>query len=546
MPVQKQLLRRFPFFEPLTEDEFTRMARSITREVVPAHTLIFQEGETGDAFYMIHKGEVEIYSPSEQLDSRLNRLSAGDWFGELSLIDDQPRSASARTLSPTVLLCLPKAEFRWLVTTYPIALYTLVATTQRRLRERDRAFEQELATRLQQLQQLHETALDITRHLDRGRALESIRERAVELLNSAGGEIYLFDSKLHLLVPQAESGLNSPPVRVGEGSTGRAFQSGQAEIGKQHRRSTTFELAAPIKLDSRSLGVLTVFRTSKDAPFQETDRTLLELFASQVAIVIENTELHKMRLAKERLDTELDDARRVQRRLIPETPPHVPGFQIAAFWHPANQVSGDYYDFIEMPDGRWGFVIGDVTGKGLDSALFMANTRSVIRASAGIGGTPVEIIARANDTLANDSPTGMFVTLFFGILDPRAHRFSYVNAGHNKPLLRRAATGKVEILQGGNRALAITPQFPYTSSEVELGHGDLIVLYTDGVTEATAEDNTLFGEQRLTAALMDCGDASYRSNSAKQMIRAIDQRVRDFIGAQPQSDDITVVALRRV
>ncbi len=546
MPVQKQLLRRFPFFEPLPEAEFTRMARSITREVVPAHTLIFQEGETGDAFYMIHKGEVEIYSPSEQLDSRLNRLSAGDWFGELSLIDDQPRSASARTLSPTVLLCLPKAEFRWLVTTYPIALYALVATTQRRLRERDRAFEQELATRLQELQQLHETALDITRHLDRGRALESIRERAVELLNSAGGEIYLFDSKLHLLMPQDESGLNSPPVRVGEGSTGRAFQSGQAEIGKQHRRSTTFELAAPIKLDARSLGVLTVFRTSKDAPFQETDRTLLELFASQAAIVIENTELYKMRLAKERLDTELDDARRVQRRLIPETPPHVPGFQIAAFWHPANQVSGDYYDFIEMPEGRWGFVIGDVTGKGLDSALFMANTRSVIRASAGIGGTPVEIIARANDTLANDSPTGMFVTLFFGILDPRARRFSYVNAGHNKPLLRRAATGKIEILQGGNRALAITPQFPYTSSEVVLEHGDLIVLYTDGVTEATAEDNTLFGEHRLTAALMDCGDASYRSNSAKQMIREIDQRVRDFIGAQPQSDDITLVALRCV
>src|SRR5581483_7825449 len=279
MPVQKQLLRRFPFFNPLTEDEFTRIARAAVRHVVPAHGMIFEEGDIGDAFYMIHKGEVEIFSPSGQLDSRLNRLGAGDWFGELSLIDDQPRSASARALTQTVLLCLPKPQFRWLVTAYPIALYTLVATTQRRLRERDRAFERELATRLEQLQQLHETALDITRHLDRAQALEAIRERAVELIKTAGGEIYLYDAKRHLLVPQEESGLNSPPVRVGEGSTGRAFQSGQAEIEKFHRRSTAFELAAPIKLDSRSLGVLTVFRASDGAPFQETDKTLLELFA---------------------------------------------------------------------------------------------------------------------------------------------------------------------------------------------------------------------------------------------------------------------------
>lgn len=540
MPALKTLLHRFPIFQPLTDTEFDRIARAVERRAYPAHSMIFQEGEFGDALFMIASGQVEIYSTSGELENRLNVLAEGDWFGELALIDDQPRSGSARTLSKTLLLCLPKPEFRALVAAHPITLYTLAAETQHRLRMRDRAYEAEMQTRLQQLHQLHDTALDITRHLDRAQALEAIRERAVELLRSAGGEIYLHDAKHNLLVPEGQSGMDSPPKRVGEGNTGRVYVSGQAEIAKPTRRATMFELAAPIKLDTRSLGVLTVVRASDGTPYQDADKTLLELFASQAAIVIENADLHKTRLDKERLDTQLNDARRVQRSLIPETPPQLRGYQVSALWHPASQVSGDYYDFIPMTNGRIGFVIGDVSGKGLDAALFMANTRSVLRASASVGGTPTEIISRANDTLAIDSPGGMFVTLFFGILDPRSGLFSYVNAGHNLPFLRRAQGGKLETLGGGNRALGITPQYDYTSNETQLEHGDLIVLYTDGVTEATASNNTLFGEARLAASLFDC-----MNDSARQVIRYVDERVREFTGAQPQSDDITVVTLRR-
>ncbi len=544
MAVRTQLLKRFPFFQTLPPSDLRRLAAATTRHELAANTIVFQENDVGDAFYMIVTGDVEIYSQDGTIENRLNILHAGDWFGELALIDNQPRSGSARTLTHTVLLALPKAEFRYLVTSHPVALYTLVATTQQRLRERDRAYEAELRTRLRQLEQLHQTLLDITRHLDRAHALEAIRERAVELLRSAGGELYLYDNKQHLLVPQNPELPNVPNYRVGEGCTGRAFQAGRPQ--QQSGRNARFELAAPIKLVDRtgverSLGVLCVFRAADGVPYASEDETLLSLFASQAAIVIENTELHNTRLAKERLDTELADAQRVQRSLIPSSAPHPPGYQIAALWHPAKQVSGDYYDFIPLENGRLALVLGDVSGKGLDAALFMANARSILRASAQMGGTPSEIIRHANNTVSEDSFEGMFVTMVFAILDPIAHTLTYVNAGHNHPYVWRTRSQLLEELGGGNRALGITPEYDYVSDEITLDHGDMVILYTDGVTEATAADGTLFGDRRL-AELIRANAAA----TARQLTRELDSCVRTFTGSEPQSDDITVVIIRRV
>lgn len=540
MAIQKRVLSRFTIFEPLAADELARLARAAQRMDVPAKTVLFEEGSDADVLYLIQAGVVEIYSPDSPAENRLNVLHAGDWFGELSLIDGHPRSASARALTHCTLITLPQPEFLWLISAYPLALYRLAAITQQRLRERDRAYEAEMRARLAQLEQLHETALDITRHLDRDQALEAIRERAIELLRSAGGNLYLYDARQNLLLPQGSVPQDTAPRRPGEGCTGLAFSTGEAQIEKWGRQKVMFELAAPIRMGAQPLGVLSVYRASDGAPYVESDRTLLELFASQAAIVIENADLHKTRLAKERLDTELNDARRVQRRLIPSEPPHIRGYQVAALWHPANQVSGDYYDFIPLPGARWGLTIADVTGKGLDSALFMANTRSTLRASAAAGDSADAIVTRANHALSLDSSAGMFVTLFFGILDPRGHTFSYVNAGHNLPWLWRAGSGTLEELPGGYRALGITADYPYAARELTLEPGDLLVLYTDGVTEATASDDTLFGDARLAEAVRERA-----GNPARSVLRHIDERVRAFTAAQPQSDDITAVVLRR-
>ncbi len=544
MPVPKSLLRPFRFFELLTPTDFTRIARAATRHDLRANTLIFQEGAAGEEFFMIVRGQVEIFSHSARAETSLSVLNADEWFGELALLDDLPRSASARALKSSTLVTLPKTEFRWLVQTYPLVLHRLVEASHKALRERDRAYVLELESRAAQLKNLYDVALDITRHRDRNQALAAIREYAVELTNSAGGDVYLYDNNTQLLVPHAGI-VETPPRRAGESRVGRAFASGQAQPAQFESARTCFELAAPIQLQDpkegeRRLGVLNVYRASDGKPYQATDKTLLELFASQAAIVIDNANLYQTHLAKRDLDAQLNAARGVQQSLIPAAPPQIRGYQIAGLWHPALQVSGDYYDFIALPDGRWAFVIADVADKGLTAALFMANTRSILRASASAGGSAAKMIERANHALEADSSDGMFVTLFFGILEPRAHRFTYVNAGHNHPLFLRAADQSIQELPGRNLALGIVPRVEYQSDEITFARGDLLVMYTDGVTEATDAHNKLFEDARLYAAIAECDDYS-----ARQVLRHIDTRVRAFTGAHPQSDDITVVTLKR-
>lgn len=544
MSVQKNLLRRFPFFDPLSPADFTRVARAAARHTVRAHKVVLEEGAVGDTFFMIVSGSVEIYTGTSPDTQQLNVMFPGEWFGELSLIDNQPRSASARTLEQSVFITLPKNEFLWLVSSYPLSLFIIVATIQNTLRDRDRAFRDKAEQHIQQLEQLYSNMLDITRHRERDEALDAIRERAVELLKSAGGDLFLYNAEKKILVPRAQDFLGAAPLQVDEGCTGQAYSTGKACIRAPSRRSPIFELAAPIKLTDndaveRTLGVLTLYRASDGAPYEENDKTLLELFASQAAIVIENAQLYKLRMEKARRDGELNAARVVQASLIPKRPPHPPGLELAAAWEPAREVSGDFYDFIALPDETWGIVIADVSDKGMAAALFMALTRSILRASASAGGTAGEIVERANRAISRDASNGMFVTAFFGILNPQTMHFSYVNAGHNYPYLRHAADGRIQELRDHNLALGILENFPYPTIELELEARDLILFYTDGVTEATNASSELFGDARLLELVKASGDAD-----ARQLIHTLAERLSVFTGAQPQSDDITVVALK--
>lgn len=544
MPVTKKILARFPFIEPLTPSDLARVARAAARLVVPARTKLINQGDPGDQFYMIVSGQVQIYSDGAGAPEQLNLLGAGAWFGELALIDNHPRSASVRTLRKSVLITLPKNEFLWLVTAYPLALFRIVSGIQETLRARDLAFRAEVELRASQLGKLYMTALDITRHRERNEALRDLRARAVELLTSAGGELYLYDAQGQMLVPQATE-IPLPPCPVGKGCPGRAFASGHAQVRRTRHEERKHELAAPIKITDansveRSLGVLSVYRSARDAPYQKTDQTLLELFASQAAIVIENAELMQVQLDKARLDGELNAARAVQRSLIPERAPHIRGYELAAAWEPARQVSGDLYDFIPLPDQRWAILIADVSDKGTPAALFMASARSILRASANLGGTAVELIERANRAIAMDSSGGMFVTVFLCILDPRAHTCSYVNAGHNNPL-HIQSRDKFVPLRGDNLALGVLEDFAFEGTVIELAPGDLLLLYTDGVTEATNSQNELFGEARLHALVARSGQ-----KSARELLRELQRQVRAFTGEIPQSDDITAVVLRRI
>ena len=368
-------------------------------------------------FYLLKSGLVEIVKPTPEGEVILNEMQSGDSFGEMSLLDGQPRSASAHAVGEVSVLEMPREVFLSLIQRFPTLLYLTALENAHRLRRSDLELIGGLQARNQELRQLYETSLDISRHLELDRALLAITERAQRLLDSVGSALHLYDPPRRLLVAQSPH----KHVRPGEGATGQAFTSGSTVFlnasrkndgGGSTRRGSGCVLAAPISLDNNKLGTLTVFRPHSKTPFNQDNAQLLLLLANQAAIAIENARLFDLSVEKGRLDGELRAAHEVQRSLIPTRAPRVPGFQLTGLWLPAREVAGDFYDYIPLGKGRWGIVIGDVSDKGPAAALFMAISRSVLRASAVAEQEASLVIERANRVLAADATRGMFVTSF--------------------------------------------------------------------------------------------------------------------------------------
>jgi sigma-B regulation protein RsbU (phosphoserine phosphatase) len=258
--------------------------------------------------------------------------------------------------------------------------------------------------------------------------------------------------------------------------------------------------------------------------------------ASDLCISIE-----KLRITtaeKERYTKELEIAKEIQDTFLPESTPDIPGIGIAAVTIPAMEIGGDFYDFIPAGKGRWGIAIADVSGKGISAALFMALSRTLLHVSGTTGTDPADAIQQANRWIYEDGRSSMFVTAFYGVLDPAGMRFSYVNAGHNPPVLVREA-GAQELEESRGIALGVVPEVVIPATTLDLRQGDLLVLYTDGVTEAFNEGYEAFGEERLRAFLR-----KNRTGSARAVLEGLIAEIRAFTGTAPQSDDITLVVVK--
>jgi serine phosphatase RsbU (regulator of sigma subunit) len=250
-------------------------------------------------------------------------------------------------------------------------------------------------------------------------------------------------------------------------------------------------------------------------------------------------------IARERLERELQTAREIQERLLPHEIPAVPGFEMYGSSVPSRQVGGDYFDFLVQDDDRVGVAIADVSGKGIPAALLMSNLQASLQGQVIHPSTVAEIIARVNDLLVRSTDSQMFATFFYGVLDRNRDTFTCTNAGHNPPLLRRA-DGTVEWLERGGLLLGMLPGQRYEQDTVELAPGDVLVLYTDGITEAEgpqedAEDDHMFGEERL----VDVVHAS-SGQSAARISEAVLRAVTEHAAGVPQSDDITLVVIKRL
>ncbi|MFA6226478.1 MAG: SpoIIE family protein phosphatase [Methanoregula sp.] len=243
---------------------------------------------------------------------------------------------------------------------------------------------------------------------------------------------------------------------------------------------------------------------------------------------------------KERYAKEMEIEKKIQETFLPAFTPTIPVIELVATNLPAMEIGGDLYDFIPLDGDRWGLAIADVSGKGVSAALFMALCRTIIRVSGGAEADPSIALRRANRLIYEDGRSSMFVTVFYSVLDPVKKTLTYVNAGHNPPLLIRRDPPGIPILEDGRCiALGVVPKVDIVHGELDLEPGDLIVMYTDGVTEAFNIRDEEFGEERLADYIKN-----HRDDPVQKILDGLIAEIRTFSGSAPQSDDITLVVVR--
>ena len=298
-------------------------------------------------------------------------------------------------------------------------------------------------------------------------------------------------------------------------------------------------MAVPLAVEERISGMIYVDNPFHTNRFIERDLQLLTLIASVAAIRIENVRLLEVQQEQKRLANELALASEIQFRLHPETPPAIPCYDILGVSFPCYEVGGDYYDFIEKPDGRYVIALGDVSGKGTGAALLMSSIHAAVRAHTRTRLSASEIVSEINQYIFDNTPANRYVTLFYSELDPRSHQLTYINGGHNPPLLVRAS-GEVTRLDIGGFPVGITTFGDYREGWVEIEPGDVMVVYSDGMTESLDEEGEEFGEARLIEIVQ-----KHRGRTAAGLRDRIDEALTRFVGKASAVDDLTIVILKR-
>jgi serine phosphatase RsbU (regulator of sigma subunit)/putative methionine-R-sulfoxide reductase with GAF domain len=299
-------------------------------------------------------------------------------------------------------------------------------------------------------------------------------------------------------------------------------------------------LLAPLVVRGKVVGAMLVDQGARPRHFSKHEIDVVMGIANQAAIAIEGARLRREAEEKKRFEVELGLARQIQKSFLPEACPVLPGYQICSLWQTAREVSGDFYDFVSLSGGRLAITIADVSDKGMAAALFMALSRTILRTMAIGKPTPHETVERANDVILADARSEMFVTVFYAVLDPPSGQITYVNAGHNPPLLYRAARQELTTLKGHGMALGVTPNLTFEEHTIELARGDILLLYTDGVTDAINMQEEEFGAERLAALVM-----SNAHLNADALIDEIARALADFAGEGVRFDDVTMVVVKR-
>ncbi len=393
------------------------------------------------------------------------------------------------------------------------------------------------------------TALSATLDLDE--VIEAILKSLRQVVSYEAAAIYLLNRSTHAL--ELVNQVGYPPgceeafgLRVGLGIVGWVAKTGEPAIVPDvtkddryvaARPATRSELAAPLRVGERIIGVFNLENDRVDA-YHEGHLELVTALAAQAAVALERARLTRELLERRRLEKELAIAREIQASFLPEAPPRVPGFDIVGTTIPHDEVGGDYYDFIPISDTRLGIAIADVSGKGIPAALIMAGFRMSLLAEIRNEFAIRAVMRKVNGLLYESTDRGKFVTAFYGVLDHKNRALIFSNAGHHPPTLVRS-DGTVEYLEEGGVALGVLPETEYEDRPIGVQPGDVLVFFTDGVSEAESPSGEHFGQQRVERVV-----AAHAGRGAADIMAAVIAAVQEWSGPRGQSDDLTMIVLK--
>ncbi len=410
----------------------------------------------------------------------------------------------------------------------------------------------------ERLSTLYEINQAINSSLELDVVLDAVMDKVIEVTQAQRGFLMLSDEQGNLSIEVArglnKEDLDTPDFQYSTTIVSEVVDSGQALLTSNAEHDSRFKagqsiialglrsiLCVPINVKGRLIGVAYVDNSLKAGVFKQNDLALLNSFAAIAGIAIENARLHRFAVENARLERELSMAYEIQRSMLPQVLPTLPGYEVAAHWRSAREVGGDFFDVFVLDDNRLGVVIADVADKGVGAALFMAVARSLIRGNAFTMPTPMETLQQANRLiLMEDSESGMFVTTYYTIFNLGGHAIG-TNAGHNRPMLFHHHTGDIELLPRGGWAIGWFDDIPLVPNEFNLEPGDTLVYYTDGLTEAENIHGEYFGEDRLADIMRREAEAGH---SADTILARINDSVDAFVGEAPPFDDLTLVVVR--
>ena len=400
-----------------------------------------------------------------------------------------------------------------------------------------------------ELLKLQKAAQNISSILDLDRLIDKVVNEVAPSFGCVEADIYLHDEErgeLRLACAHGCAGCEvcgtGNCLKIGkQGMVGYVAATGQMRYAPDVRKdpyyigceeSTLSEVAIPLQVDGQLVGVFTASHRELDA-FPPEQLRLLQALCGYVAVAVHNARrFQEEQQQRQEMSREANEARKIQQALLPRCSPYIPGFTISGLSTPAGAVGGDWYDFIPFVDGRWGLVLADVSGKGMAAALLMSATRGMLRSLAEAACSPSEVLAKLNELLVSDFPSGRFVTMVYGVLDPGVRTLTFASAGHLRPLLIDNSQARfLETERGLPLGIGLGE---YSEAQVHLAEGSRLLFYSDGITEATNPEEEEYGAERLEEHFQG-EDASAES---------ILEDVRTFANGAGLHDDATVILVK--